>query len=398
MKIAFVGTFPSHENAPMSGPRRICVNVARALAPILGSQMDVFAYGALGTGVLQKVFGRRVTGQRFGLRIISVGYLVLPLYARHYDVIYFAGGPFHALLPVLWSRFFRFPKIVYCAAGVIRMERKLHAAEETRAPYWKECIEGVVIKSCQSVVCLSPLCADTVVQEWGIPYSKTVVIPQGVGEAFFSSERRPEPSVPPLKVVTVSQVHQYKGLEFLLEALSKLVDFEIQLFIISTGGSSVYRRHLESIISSTDGRLQGKVTFVGPCDVKQLKDFFASACLYVQASKHETFCLAVLEAMSSGLPVVVTKTTGMSYLLKDGVNGYVVSFGDTDALAHRIEILLKDAALRDRIGKTNIARARQINWNASAEALVDHFRALLQTHAPNSQIHREGIVSSQKMA
>jgi glycosyltransferase involved in cell wall biosynthesis len=98
--------------------------------------------------------------------------------------------------------------------------------------------------------------------------------------------------------------------------------------------------------------------------------------VYVQASQHETFCLAVLEAMSAGLPVVVTQSTGMSYLLKDGANGYVVSFGDSKMLAERLKTLLDDEALRCRIGQTNITRAREINWDASAKLLAGCFQSL----------------------
>jgi glycosyltransferase involved in cell wall biosynthesis len=111
-------------------------------------------------------------------------------------------------------------------------------------------------------------------------------------------------------------------------------------------------------------------------EVVQLREEFAAASVYVQASQHETFCLAVLEAMSAGLPVVVTQSTGMSYLLKDGANGYVVSFGDSKMLAERLKTLLDDEALRSRIGQTNIARAREINWDASAKLLAGCFQSL----------------------
>ncbi|MGC8991355.1 MAG: glycosyltransferase family 4 protein, partial [Verrucomicrobiia bacterium] len=195
------------------------MNLAKALCAIDGLDVDVFAYGLVGRGPVQKLLGRPCRCERFGLRVCTLGYLALPFYARRYDILYFGGGPFHAVLSVIAAKFVRlYPKIVYSAAGVIRKERKLHAGEETRAPYWKELLEGFVIKNADSLVCLSPLCADTVVEEWGIPRSKTTVVPLGVENTFRVADGWAKPDGCPFKIMTISQVHRYKGLEFLLLA------------------------------------------------------------------------------------------------------------------------------------------------------------------------------------
>src|SRR5690349_3507881 len=128
MKVAFVGTFPAKATGPMSGPRRVCINLARSMLAVAEeTTIDIFAYGEVGLGLFRKVFGGCRDSERWEMPVKTVGYLVLPFHLRKYDLVYFAGGPFHAILTLAFRGFGSFPKVVYCAHGVIRQERKLHA-------------------------------------------------------------------------------------------------------------------------------------------------------------------------------------------------------------------------------------------------------------------------------
>jgi glycosyltransferase involved in cell wall biosynthesis len=383
MKIGFVGTFPSQDFAPMSGPRRVCVNLSHGLRRVVSDGLEVIAFGESAAGWWGKVFGRPRREERSGRAVIRVGYLLLPWFIGRYDVVYFAGGPFHALLPVILSRFCRYPPLAYCAHGIIRNERKLHTGEESRASYWREVVEGVILKLCQTVVCASPVSADMVVTEWNIPRSKIVLVPHGVGDEFAAVRGARESQPGPLKLVTISQVHRYKGLEFLVEALGRLKDLDFALDVISTGGSRAYRAELEALAYSYGPDFRARIRFVGPCNRAELTEHFASASVYVQSSRQETFCLAVLEAMSAGLPVVLTQTTGVSYLLKDGENGFIVPYGETESLTSQLRRLLTDSELRRRMGEANRVRARELNWENSARLLMNQL-CFVGGHLPNS--------------
>jgi len=73
--------------------------------------------------------------------------------------------------------------------------------------------------------------------------------------------------------------------------------------------------------------------------------------LYALSSDEEGLGLVILEAMSSGTPVVATECGGPSTSIRDGVNGFLVPRNDADALAARIVQLLDDPALARRLGE-----------------------------------------------
>jgi len=78
----------------------------------------------------------------------------------------------------------------------------------------------------------------------------------------------------------------------------------------------------------------------------------SSVCIY-PSTQGEPFGLTMLEAMSSGKPMIVTNSGGMPEIIKDGINGYVVPVKDFEVLASRIIQLLNDDRLRERVGDTS---------------------------------------------
>ncbi len=80
---------------------------------------------------------------------------------------------------------------------------------------------------------------------------------------------------------------------------------------------------------------------------------FRRAHVFTLPSYHEGLPIAVLEALAAGLPLVTTPVGGIPEVIKDGVNGVLVTPGDVDALASGILRLLDDGELRGRMGVTN---------------------------------------------
>ena len=81
----------------------------------------------------------------------------------------------------------------------------------------------------------------------------------------------------------------------------------------------------------------------------------------------EAFPLTLLEAGASGLPIVATDVGGISDILHDGINGFMVKTGDPEDLTEKILTLLGDDKLRERLGKKGQMLAEQYSWESVAK-------------------------------
>ncbi|MBW3664452.1 MAG: glycosyltransferase family 4 protein [Actinobacteria bacterium] len=112
----------------------------------------------------------------------------------------------------------------------------------------------------------------------------------------------------------------------------------------------------------------GAVEYVGL--VRDPAEFLRSCDVFVLPSYREGFSRVLLEAMSSGVPVVTTDVPGCRDVIRDGENGIVVPARDENALASAIERLISDASLRQRLGQE--AR-RSVEQRYSAETISEQY-------------------------
>ena len=103
--------------------------------------------------------------------------------------------------------------------------------------------------------------------------------------------------------------------------------------------------------------LQNDVTFVGArFDVPQL---LRDSNIFVLISDWEGFPLTILEAMRAGLPIIASDVGGVSEALNDNNNGFLIPKGDVSELAAKLQILIDDRHLRNRMGEAGRLRFMQ---------------------------------------
>jgi glycosyltransferase involved in cell wall biosynthesis len=106
-----------------------------------------------------------------------------------------------------------------------------------------------------------------------------------------------------------------------------------------------------------------------------VEDLLACADLFLLPSASESFGLAALEAMACGSPVIASNAGGLPEVVEDGVSGYLLPVGATDAMAEAGIRILKDDTLRRSMG----AAARRIAVEKfSADAIVPQYERLYE--------------------
>jgi D-inositol-3-phosphate glycosyltransferase len=121
----------------------------------------------------------------------------------------------------------------------------------------------------------------------------------------------------------------------------------------------------------TELGIEDLVTFRGAQDQDTLVYYYSAAEMVVMPSHYESFGMVALEAMACGAPVVASKVGGLAFSVQDGETGFLVPGGDPAALAAKIQQLLTDDELRQRLGQQAARWARRYSWPAVAEQMLD---------------------------
>jgi glycosyltransferase involved in cell wall biosynthesis len=205
----------------------------------------------------------------------------------------------------------------------------------------------------------------------GVPEAKTVTVHEGIDVARVQAappatlhEELFLPHQAPV-VGNVAALVPHKGQRHFVEAAAQVVrQVPDARFVIA--GEGELRAALERQIK--DHRLEKHVLLAGfRPDVLPLHKAFD---IFVLSSITEGLGTSLLDAMAAGKPIVATTAGGIPEVVVDGVNGFLVPPRDHDGMAAAIVRLLKDPALRHRMGAAGLARVRD---QFSAE------RMLLQT-------------------
>jgi glycosyltransferase involved in cell wall biosynthesis len=189
-----------------------------------------------------------------------------------------------------------------------------------------------------------------------VPADRIKVIPYGVDLAAFAPRSRvTRPGS--LKVLFAGQVTQRKGMGYLLDAMRLLDPKRFELEIVGrVRGSGAGLRTYEGLFRHTSAVRPAEMPWV-----------YQRADVLVLPSIVEGSALVVLEAMASGVPVVVTPNAGAD-AVRDGVDGFVVPLRSPEAIAERLSTLEADPALRARMGAAARERAQEFGWEAFRSA------------------------------
>jgi glycosyltransferase involved in cell wall biosynthesis len=111
---------------------------------------------------------------------------------------------------------------------------------------------------------------------------------------------------------------------------------------------------------------------------------FAAADVFVLPSLFEGTPQVLFEAMASGLPVVTTATCGMKEVIRDGENGLLVPIRSPAALAAAVARLMRDAGLRERLGRAAHGdTAGNYTWDRVARPVIEVYRRLAAGRHPS---------------
>ncbi len=161
-------------------------------------------------------------------------------------------------------------------------------------------------------------------------------------------------------ILFVGRLHQVKGLEYLIEAISYVNQTEPNARLI-LAGDGPEKEKLERVAS--DLGLSNRVSFSGWVANEHIPTYMVASDVFVLPSLSEGFPNVLLEAMAAGLPIVATNVSGIPSIVDNGINGFVVEPRNPAQIAARIVSILSDRELVLRISGNNRKKAQRYSWD-----------------------------------
>ncbi|GAB3028911.1 glycosyltransferase family 4 protein [Natronobiforma cellulositropha] len=244
-----------------------------------------------------------------------------------------------------------------------------------------------VMDAAGSILCITPLAAERF-QRLGLleTESERVVYPGHPidTDVFAPPATDRTDRTGPITVLTIGRLEQRKGYEYLLEAITTLVDDGVDLEWEVVGDGPL-RGDLERRLDAAG--LTEQVTLHGVVDHARIHERYRQADIFALHSLRterweEYFGVVYAEAMSAGLPVVASESGAIPWVVRDGVDGMLVEERSAAGIADAVRTLVDDPQLRaelganaraavlERFSKERVAETFVSAWEQAANAGV----------------------------
>ena len=170
-------------------------------------------------------------------------------------------------------------------------------------------------------------------------------------------------------ILFVGNINPEKGVHVLLNAMLNIKSSN-KIKIIFNGHIAPY---FKSIFNSYANQLKEKNIHVEVYVGSPLKNY-SKASLFILPSIHESFCLVVLEAMASGLPIIVSDNVGAKDCIKNGVNGFIFENNNNIQLSSMIQGFVNNKKQLSGMGEESKKIASKYDWHYIVEDLINIIR------------------------
>jgi alpha-maltose-1-phosphate synthase len=198
----------------------------------------------------------------------------------------------------------------------------------------------------------------------GVQNEKISVIPYGSPVDYF----RPQPKQDDtFRALFLGQISPRKGVHYLLTAWKslKLIDAELVL----VGQNRFPNGWLEQYSDICQ--------HVSSVPHLLLNQYYTNASVFVFPSLIEGFAMVLLEAMACGIPIITTPNTAGPDIITDGVEGFIISIRDVEAIKEKLEWCYLHPEHLAEMGKAARCKAEELNWSLYRQRLTAKVQSLL---------------------
>ncbi|WP_294229362.1 glycosyltransferase family 4 protein, partial [uncultured Chryseobacterium sp.] len=198
-------------------------------------------------------------------------------------------------------------------------------------------------------ICASSITKKSLVDA-GFDEAKIFIAPYGVDTEKFPFYNREKLNNKKFRILFLGSLNQRKGITYLIDAINQIENIELVIV-----GRGIYD---DSLLQNANFTVVNKKNI----DHNELLAEFERSDCFVLPSIIEGFGQVVLEAMSTGLPVITTENTCGPDIIENGIDGFVIPIRDQESLRNSINLLKENKSYRLKMGKSAHIKAKQYTW------------------------------------
>jgi len=223
------------------------------------------------------------------------------------------------------------------------------------------------IRAADQLICISESTKRDLFRVYGKIEAPVHVVHLGVSPHFRPGVQRAD-FLPERYILFVGHRHQYKDAEILFRAFAEVARTDHEVELLCVGGNG---------LSNQEGSMLEELGIRRRVSQRFLSDdlmptTYANAELFVFPSRFEGFGLPALEAMASGTPTILARSTSLPEIGGDGALYFAP--GEIPELADCINAVLTDASLSRSLSESGLERARTFTWRRNAQRTAEVYR------------------------
>jgi len=246
-----------------------------------------------------------------------------------------------------------------------------------------------VLKRCNKILVITEIEREWLKEKFHVPQEKIILLPNGIPHSYLK-KRNPATfkkkfnlSNKPI-ILCLSRLHKSKGFDRVVMAAGNFPQARFVLAGIDGG----FRAELETLVKQLN---LSNVSFTGELTEEEKLQAYAAATIFIHPSHFEGFGIVVLEAFSQETCVLSSNKGGLPWVVGDA--GLTFEDNNLNDLKEKINLLLKDKKLREKLAIKGRKRVEQFTWEKLGAQLEEIYKKTMQ----NSQNLDDAVIGKGNM-